>query len=216
MRIKEESEDYRYFQEPDLLPLFIDDEWRARALESQPELPAERRTRYRNLGADARTAAALADAADLALLFEAAVAGGADARVVGLWLTGEVVAYLRRGDREIRDTALEADHLVELQTMVDAGTLSATAAKEVLVAVLDGEGSPEDVAAAHDLVQISDEGAIETEVDAVIAANGDAFEKLRGGDMKPIGFLVGQVMRATGGRADPRLVQELLRRKAAE
>ena len=99
--------------------------------------------------------------------------------------------------------------------MVDAGTLSATAAKEELVAVLDGEGSPEDIAAAHDLVQISDEGAIEAEVDAVIAANTDAFEKLRGGDMKPIGFLVGQVMRATGGKADPRLVQELLRRKAA-
>ena len=215
MRIKEESEDYRYFQEPDLLPLFIDDEWRARALESQPELPAERRTRYRSLGADARTAAALADAADLALLFEAAVAGGGDARAISLWLTGEVVAYLRREDREIRDTALEADHLVELQTMVDAGTLSATAAKQVLVAVLDGEGSPEDIATAHDLVQISDEGTIEAEVDAVIAANGDAFEKLRGGDMKPIGFLVGQVMRATGGKADPRLVQELLRRKAA-
>ena len=82
--------------------------------------------------------------------------------------------------------------------------------------MLAGEGSPARVATARDLVQISDEGAIETEVDAVIAANGDAFEKLRGGDMKPIGFLVGQVMRATGGKADPRVVQELLRDKASE
>jgi aspartyl-tRNA(Asn)/glutamyl-tRNA(Gln) amidotransferase subunit B len=216
MRVKEESEDYRYFQEPDLLPLSIDDAWRTRARESQPELPAEQRARYRALGADERTAAALVDASDLAVLFEAAVAGGGDARAVGLWLTGEVVAYLRREEREIGDTGLTAGALVELQAMVDGRELSATAAKEVLIGVLNAEGSPAEVAAARDLVQISDHGAIETEVDAVIAANGDAFEKLRGGDMKPIGFLVGQVMRATGGKADPRIVQELLRRKASE
>lgn len=216
MRVKEESEDYRYFQEPDLLPLSIDDEWRTRARESQPELPAEQRARYRSLGADERTAAALGDAPDLAVLFEEAVSGGGDARAVGLWLTGEVVAYLRREEREIGDTELTAGALVELQAMVDGGELSATAAKEVLIGVLNAEGSPAEVAAARDLVQISDQGAIETEVDAVIAANGDAFEKLRGGDMKPIGFLVGQVMRSTGGKADPRIVQELLRSKASE
>jgi len=216
MRQKEESEDYRYFQEPDLLPLAIDDEWRSRARDAQPVLPAERRSRYRAHGADDRTAEALVDAPDLAEIFDEAVAAGADGRAIGLWLTGEVVAYLRREEREIGETALTAEALVELQGMVDDGSLSNTAAKEVLGGVLGGEGGPHEVAAARDLLQITDESVIEAEVNAVIAANTDAFDKLRGGDMKPIGFLVGQVMRATGGKADPRIVQDLLRRKASE
>ena len=98
--------------------------------------------------------------------------------------------------------------------MVSDGRLSATAAKEVLIAVMDGEGSPIAVADARDLVQVSDEAEIEREVDAVIVQHPDAFATIESGDMKPFGFLVGQVMRATGGRADPNVVQELLRRKA--
>ena len=215
MRKKEESEDYRYFQEPDLLPLYIDGPWRDRVHEALPELPAAVRARYEASGTDARTAILLVDAPDLALLFDEAVSAGADARTVGLWLTGEVVAILRQHDQKIEDASLEADHLVELAGMVDGGELSATAAKEVLAGVVAGEGSAREVAAHRDLMQLTDTSAIEVAVEEAIAANPDAFAKLSGGDMKPIGFLVGQVMRATGGRADPKLVQSLLREKSS-
>jgi len=215
-RTKEESEDYRYFQDPDLLPLHIDAAWRERVHARRPELPAEKRARYASIGADPRTAELLADADDLAALFEDAIAAGADARSVGIWLTGEVVAYLRREDVTVGDTALSAEALAELAAMTAAGDLSATAAKEVLGGVLAGEGSPRGVAEERDLLQISDEGAIEIEVMAVLDQHPDAIAKIAGGDPKPIGFLVGQVMRATGGKADPRLVQELIRRKTGE
>ena len=214
-RTKEESEDYRYFQDPDLLPLSIDDAWRARVAARRPELPAGKRDRYAGLGADRRTAELLVDAGDLAGLFEDAVAEGADPRNVGIWLTGEVVRYLRSESVDVAETGLTAASLVELAAMVGDADLSATAAKDVLAAVLAGEGEPRDVAEARDLLQISDASALEAEVAAVLDQHPEALEKIRSGDAKPIGFLVGQVMRATGGRADPRMVQDLIRRTAS-
>ena len=215
MRSKEESEDYRYFQEPDLLPLHIDETWRQAIRSQRPTLPAEKRAGYVELGAGDATAALLADSEDLGRLFSAAVAGGADARSVGNWLTGEVVAYLRSEDTTIDQTGLAPEHLAELAAMTSNGALSSTAAKEVLRGVLAGEGSPQTVAEERDLVQISDVTAIEDAVDTVLAENGDAVAKIRDGDTKPIGFLVGQVMKETGGKADPKIVQELVRSKAA-
>ncbi|GMQ85916.1 MAG: Asp-tRNA(Asn)/Glu-tRNA(Gln) amidotransferase subunit GatB [Acidimicrobiia bacterium] len=214
MRSKEESEDYRYFQEPDLLPLHIDEAWRRRVQARRPELPAKKRARYRELGADAAVAALLVDSPDLATLFEEAVAAGAEPRPVGIWLSGEVVAYLRREQTTIGDTGLRSGDLVELAAMTAGGDLSSTAAKEVLGAVLAGEGNAQAVAEARDLFQISDVSAIETVVDGVLAANTEAVAKIQGGDSKPVGFLVGQVMRATGGKADPKVVHELIRAKA--
>jgi aspartyl-tRNA(Asn)/glutamyl-tRNA(Gln) amidotransferase subunit B len=211
MRSKEESEDYRYFQEPDLLPLEVDAVWRDRVEASLPELPAVRTARYAAAGVDAATASQLVDDPELFGLFDEAVTAGADARTTANWLTGEVVAHLRRTETAVADSGLVAEDLVELEEMVAAGTVSATAAKDVLGGVLDGEGRPQAVAEARDLLQISDTGVIESEVDAVLAANPDAVAKMRDGDMKPIGFLVGQVMKATGGKADPRMVSELLR-----
>ena len=213
MRSKEESEDYRYFQEPDLVPLHVDDEWRRRVFSSLPELPSARRHRIADAGVDRQTAATMVEAGDLADLFDAAVALGADAKLVGNWLTGEVVAYLRRNDVALGKTALAPDHLSELAAMVGEGQLSSTAAKDVLGYVLAGEGTPAAVAAARDLSQISDESALETEVEKVLAANADVLERLQAGDMKPIGFLVGQVMRATGGKADPKQVASMIRSK---
>jgi aspartyl-tRNA(Asn)/glutamyl-tRNA(Gln) amidotransferase subunit B len=215
MRSKEESEDYRYFQEPDLLPLHIDEAWRNTVRSRRPELPAARRARYRELGADTATAALLVDSSALAALYEEAIAAGADPRTIGNWLTIEVVSYLRSRDTTIDQTGLRASDLAELAAMTAEGKLSSTAAKRVLGAVLAGEGSPQAVAEALDLLQISDASAIEAAVDAVLADNGDALDKIRGGDLKPIGFLVGQVMKATGGKADPKMVQELVRSKAS-
>jgi len=214
MRSKEESEDYRYFQEPDLAPLEVDDAWRTRIVDSLPELPSIRRARYRDLGIDAINAGMLADDGELAALFDAAVVGGADPVSTSNWLTGEVIAYVRRNNTTVGATALESGHLVELGAMIADGDLSTTAAKDVLGGVLAGEGDPRAVAEARDLLQMSDLGLIEEAVDAVLAEHGEALDRMRAGDMKPVGFLVGQVMRATGGKADPKAVSNLLRAKA--
>ena len=214
MRSKEESEDYRYFQEPDLVPLRVDDEWRQRVFAALPELPAARRRRLAETGVGRQAAATMVEAGDLADLFDEAVEQGADAKLVANWLTGEVVAYLRRNEVDLADTSLDPSHLRDLAAMVAEAKLSSTAAKDVLGFVLAGEGSPSEVAATRDLIQISDEGALEDEVDNILAANPDVLERLRSGDMKPIGFLVGQVMKATRGKADPKVVSELIRSKA--
>jgi aspartyl-tRNA(Asn)/glutamyl-tRNA(Gln) amidotransferase subunit B len=215
MRSKEESEDYRYFQEPDLLPVTVDAGWRDQVVASLPELPGQRRVRLLRAGLDEGTAGLLVDAADLADLYDDAIAAGADPRSTGNWLTGEVVAYLRREDTDLAGTALSATHLAELSAMVGDGRLSATAAKEVLAGVMAGEGSPGEVARRRDLLQVSDTAVLEAEVDAVLAANEEALARMRDGDMKPVGFLVGQVMKATGGKADPKAVSEIIRRRVA-
>jgi aspartyl-tRNA(Asn)/glutamyl-tRNA(Gln) amidotransferase subunit B len=157
----------------------------------------------------------LVDNDDLSALFDASVDAGAPGRSVGIWLTGEVVAYSRRNEIQIAETPLSAEHIVALIAMVDDGKLSSSAAKEVLVAVLDGEGEPAGIAEAKDLLQVSDTGAIEAAVDQVLSENADAVEKIQAGDMKPFGFLVGQVMRQMGGKADPKVVQQLLRDRTA-
>jgi aspartyl-tRNA(Asn)/glutamyl-tRNA(Gln) amidotransferase subunit B len=214
MRSKEESEDYRYFQEPDLVPMSVDDAMRAEISASLPELPGARRRRYVAVGLDTRSADQIGDDPAASGLFDAVLSAGGDARLAANWLTGEIVAYLRKEERRLDETGITAAHLVDLAAMVERGDVSASAAKEVLQAVLDGEGGPSEVARDRDLLQISDEGVIEEAVSAVLAEHADAVERMRTGDMKPVGFLVGQVMRATGGKADPKLVSELIRRAA--
>ncbi len=136
MRTKEESEDYRYFQDPDLLPLEVTTDWQDEIRSGLPELPAVRRARYAGAGTDAVTAGVLVDNADLGILFEEAVDAGASGRSVGIWLTGEVVAYSRRNEVSVGETPLTAVHLTELTAMVDDGELSSSAAKS-------GQGDPD-------------------------------------------------------------------------
>ncbi len=148
-------------------------------------------------------------------LFEAAVAAGADARAAATWLVGEVTAHLRRLGVAAADTPLAGAHLAELLGLIDGGRLSATAAKEVLAGVLEGEGSPEEVALRRDLIQISDETVLMAAVDEVLAAHPAEVDRLRTGEERLIGFLVGRVMQATGGKADPRRVSEAIRRRTS-
>jgi aspartyl-tRNA(Asn)/glutamyl-tRNA(Gln) amidotransferase subunit B len=155
------------------------------------------------------------DDPNLSVMFTDTMTHNVSGRLVGIWLTGEVIAYLRRNEIALEATGLNAEHLASLATMVDSGELSSSAAKEVLIAVLDGEGSPGEIAEARDLLQVSDTGAIEEAVDAVLADNTDAVEKIRGGDMKPFGFLIGQVMRHMGGKADPKVVRTVLESKTS-
>jgi len=215
MRTKEESEDYRYFQDPDLLPLEVTKEWQDEIRVTIGELPAQARARFRDSGVDAETALILVDDPDLSAMFTDTMTREVSGRLVGIWLTGEVIAYLRRNELALGATGLKADHLASLATMVDSGELSSSAAKEVLIAVLDSEGSPGEIADARDLLQVSDTGAIEEAVDAVLADNADAVEKIRDGDMKPFGFLIGQVMRHMGGKADPKVVRSVLEQRTS-
>jgi aspartyl-tRNA(Asn)/glutamyl-tRNA(Gln) amidotransferase subunit B len=212
MRTKEGSSDYRYFTEPDLVPIEIDERWRDEIRRTLPELPAERRSRYEDAGLEPGLAAILASApAEIRAAHDTAVDAGADPRSAATWMTGEVTAWLRRHDTVIDATPFTGAHLAELLGMISDGTVSASAAKDVLDGVLSGEGRPSEVAETRDLLQMTDTGALEQAVDAVLSEHPDAAERFQGGEEKVVGFLVGQVMRATQGKADPRAVNELIR-----
>ena len=214
-RSKEESSDYRYFPEPDLVPVELDAARLGRLQAALPELPAQRRARYRALGLDDYAARLVVEGEGYGELFEEAVAAGADAQAAANWLVGEVTAHLRRLGVAAADSPLTGAHLAELHGLVEGGRLSATAAKEVLAGVLEGEGSPAQVAVGRDLMQISDETVLATAVDEVLAAHPAEVERLRAGEERLIGFLVGRVMQATGGKADPRRVREAISRRAS-
>ena len=212
-RSKEESSDYRYFSEPDLVPLVVTDEIVSELRAGLPELPAQTRARFEDAGVD-ETSARVLVGGGLGPLFEDAVAAGAVAGEAAKWLTGEITAYLNRENADPSALRLDGPGLAELVGMVDAGDLSSTAAKQVLEGVLSGEGSPRQVAEARDLIQIRDEGALAAAVAAVVAAHPEEMARITQGDNKLIGFLVGKVMKATGGKADPRRVSEMIRESA--
>jgi aspartyl-tRNA(Asn)/glutamyl-tRNA(Gln) amidotransferase subunit B len=213
MRVKEGSSDYRYFTEPDLVPLVFSDEWVAAVRSGLPELPAGRRARYRELGLDPSPAGVLsAMPLFLRQLFDDAVAAGAAPGSAANWVTGEIAAHTKRVEAGELDLPISGVDLAELIAMVDEGTVSATAAKDVLVGVLGGEGRPRQVAESRDLTQVSDRDSLAVVVADVLAANPDAVQNFRrDGEAKVLGFLVGQVMKETRGKADPRLVNEILK-----
>jgi aspartyl-tRNA(Asn)/glutamyl-tRNA(Gln) amidotransferase subunit B len=138
---------------------------------------------------------------------------GAPPQAAANWLTGEVVAWQRRTEADAADVRLDGQSLAELIQMVDEGSVSSSAAKEILDGVLLGEGGPRAVADRRDLLQVSDAGALEEVVASVLAGNPGAVDEFLSGEEKVVGYLVGQVMKATQGKADPRLVNELLRDK---
>ena len=214
MRTKEGSSDYRYFTEPDLVPMYMDPSWVETVRSGLPELPAARRARYVETGLDVDQAGVLSDApAALRAVYDKAVIAGAPAKSAVNWLTGEVTAWMRRTGTDPEAISLTGPQLAELVVLVDEGTISASAAKEVLEGVLSGEGDPRQVAESRDLVQISDTSALNSAVEEALAANPDAVANYRAGETKVVGFLVGQVMRATQGKADPKVVNELLTAK---
>jgi aspartyl-tRNA(Asn)/glutamyl-tRNA(Gln) amidotransferase subunit B len=216
MRIKEGSSDYRYFTEPDLVPMLMDESWVTAVREGLPELPADRLVRYQSQGLEGDLAGVMSAApTPVRSVYENAVDSGADPKSAANWLTGEVTAWLRRNDTDPTDMSLDGAQLTELLAIVDEGVVSSSAAKEVLVGVLEGEGTAREVAESRDLVQISDLSALEAAVDAVLDANPDAADNYRSGEQKVLGFLVGQVMRTTQGKADPKQVNQLLRDKLA-
>ena len=211
MRTKEGSSDYRYFTEPDLVPMVMDSAWNSEVEGSLPELPAARRSRYEDLGLE-HSLAEVMSGAGLAFrgVFEEAVGLGASPKAAANWMTGEVTAWARRQGEALLALPLSGADLAELVEIVEGGVVSASAAKHVLAGVLAGEGMPRAVAERRDLLQISDTASLEQAVDEVVSANPEAVASYRAGEKKALGFLVGQVMRATQGKADPTMVNRLL------
>jgi aspartyl-tRNA(Asn)/glutamyl-tRNA(Gln) amidotransferase subunit B len=190
-------------------------EWVEAVRRGLPELPTRRRARFESQGLDPHLAAVLSDMSPpLRDLYDGAVDSGAPARQTANWVTGEVNAWAKRSDEE-GPIPLTGGQLAELVEMVEDGTVSSSAAKEILDGVLAGEGSPRAVAESRDLTQISDTSALEAAIEEVVAANPEALASSRGGESKALGVLVGQVMRATQGKADPKLVNEILVRRLA-
>jgi aspartyl-tRNA(Asn)/glutamyl-tRNA(Gln) amidotransferase subunit B len=216
-RSKEEANDYRYFPEPDLPPLRPSDAWVAELRSQLPELPAQRRARYTDaLGLSAYDAGVLTADAALASYFDAVVDAGVAPKTAANWITGEFSRLLNqhaaaglRADR----VALRPAGLAELIGEVEAGRVSATNAKAVLATVFESGESPRTVIEREGLGQVSDAGAIGAEIDAVLAEFSSQVTDYRAGKQQLFGFLVGQVMKRTAGRADARLVNDELRRR---
>jgi aspartyl-tRNA(Asn)/glutamyl-tRNA(Gln) amidotransferase subunit B len=211
MRAKETSDDYRYFPEPDLPPLRVDEAWRLEIAAALPELPAARRARYRDAhGLTPYDAAVLVADADAASLFEATLAADAsvEAKPVANWVTGE---YLRLRNAAAEPVTLRPAELAALVRLVSDGSISRGTGKDVLQAHLETGDPVEAIIEARGLRQISDTDALGRIVDEVIAANPGAVEDVRAGKGQAIGFLVGQVMKATRGQANAAVAQAALR-----
>ena len=214
-RSKETSDDYRYFPEPDLLVAELDDEWIASVHASLPELPAAKAVRFADTyGLNPQEIAALVEDHVVAAYFEeAAQVQDADPKQVGNWITGEIFRRLNAEGRSIEDIEVQPDALVELVALVKKGAINQNAAREVFSQLWEQGGSPAEIVAARGLGQISDSSELDQAVAEVIAAHPDAVEKIKGGNHNTVQFLMGQVMRATRGKANPQLVQELLRQQ---
>ncbi|HAC64780.1 MAG TPA: Asp-tRNA(Asn)/Glu-tRNA(Gln) amidotransferase GatCAB subunit B [Cyanothece sp. UBA12306] len=214
MRKKEGSSDYRYFPEPDLPPLEVSPEQLETWKNTLPELPAQKRSRYEaEFGLSAYDARVLTDDRDVANYYEAAVATGADAKLVANWVTQDIAAYLNNNKLAIDEIAIKPNELGELVGLIEKGTISGKIAKEILPELLEKGGSPKELVEKKGMTQISDQGELEKIIDQVIAANPNELEKFRNGKTKLKGFFVGQVMKQTGGRADPKLTNQLVDQK---
>ena len=211
LRSKEEAHDYRYFPEPDLVPIVVDEAMVEAARAELPELPAERAERYeRELGLTADSARQLAFRADLAAYFEQALAGDAEhPQALANWVTGELVA--RVGDADPAASKVEPAALARLVTLLRAKTITPGAAKQVLDALVTHGGDPEAIVAAEGLAAIGGGDELAELVQRALASDPDAVEKLKAGNMKAIGPIVGFVMRETKGRADGGEVTRLVR-----
>jgi aspartyl-tRNA(Asn)/glutamyl-tRNA(Gln) amidotransferase subunit B len=215
MRSKEEAHDYRYFPDPDLLPLVIDDAWVARVQADLPELPDAKRARYRDqLGLPAYDADLLCQDKDVAAYFEQAVALHGDPKAVSNWVMGHLLRELNReGAPALADAPVTPRHLAALLDLIRAGTISANAGKEVFEAMWATGAEPAAIVEEKGLAQISDTSALEAAVEQVLAAHPAEAEAFRSGKTKLMGFFVGKVMQATRGQANPQRVNELVREK---
>jgi aspartyl-tRNA(Asn)/glutamyl-tRNA(Gln) amidotransferase subunit B len=211
MRVKEGSDDYRYFPEPDLPDIYIDDEWKARIRAEIPELPDARFKRYtEELGLPEYDAAVLTVTKEMSDFFDATVNAGADAKQASNWIMGEVSAYLNAEQKELDQVALTPEGLAGMIKLIADGTISSKIAKTVFKELIENGGSAEQIVKDKGLVQISDEGALLKIIAEILDANPQSIDDFKNGKQKAVGFLVGQIMKATKGQANPQMVNKLL------
>jgi aspartyl-tRNA(Asn)/glutamyl-tRNA(Gln) amidotransferase subunit B len=212
MRGKEEAHDYRYFPDPDLIKLKINREWIEEIRSTIPELPDARKARYvSDFGLSEYDAGVITMSKDTSDFFDEAVQTGADPKAVSNWVMGELTGYLNANQIELKDVKVTPQGLGELIKLIDKGTISIKIAKTVFKEMIETGKSPDKIVEEKGLVQISDEGELKRIVDEVIAANPQSVADFKAGKDKAIGFLVGQLMKATKGKANPGVVNELLR-----
>ncbi|MCO1602268.1 Asp-tRNA(Asn)/Glu-tRNA(Gln) amidotransferase subunit GatB [Desulfosporosinus nitroreducens] len=213
LRSKEEAHDYRYFPEPDLAPLVIDREWVERIHKTLPELPEARRARLQVLGLSAYDAGVITQSKALSDFFDAALSSYEDAKTLANWVMGDVTRLLNTNQCSVVDSPISAAQLAELLGLIDKGTISGKIAKSVLEDMYSTGKDAGVIVKEKGLAQISDEGALLGIIDDVISANPQSAEDYRAGKDRAIGFLVGQIMKATKGQANPGLVNKLLKEK---
>ena len=217
LRRKETVTDYRYFPDPDLVLVESPADWVEQLRTTLPELPAAARARLEDVGVPAAQAATIVGSV-LLRWYDDATAAGADPSAAANWLAGEVTGQLSSAGVDPESSGLSGAHVAELVALIDDGTLSNKLAKEVLEGVISSRGDkmPSQIASERGLEQVSDEGELQGIVDQVIADNPDTVATIKGGNDKAIGALVGQVMKATRGQANPKLANELLARTIKE
>lgn len=214
MRTKEDAHDYRYFPDPDLMPIKINSDWVASLKEKMPELPADKRTRYQeDLGLSAYDAGVLVETKELASFFDQTVDRDAPAKAVANWLMGDITFYLKENKKTLEETKLTPENLAEMVQLIENKTISNNIGKKVVVTLMEEGGSAKDAVDKMGLSMINDENEIQTIIESIIASNPKQVEQYKAGKTQVIGFFVGQVMKATKGRAHPQTVNKLIKDK---
>jgi len=213
-RSKESAHDYRYFPEPDLMPIVVDEAWEQRIRKSLPELPLAKKRRFKEqYGLSDYDATVLTSTRAMADYLEAAVQAGADAKKAANWIMGDLQALLTDAKQEIQECKVPPAGLAEMIQLIESGTISGKIGKDVLVEMFASGKGPKAIVEEKGLVQITDEGALVAIVRKVLADNPQQVEQFKAGKDRVIGFLVGQVMKASRGKANPEKVNEILRKE---
>jgi aspartyl-tRNA(Asn)/glutamyl-tRNA(Gln) amidotransferase subunit B len=213
LRSKEDAHDYRYFPDPDLLPLELDEEFIAECRASLPELPDDKRKRYEGHGITPYNASVLTAEVETARWFDALLEAGAEPKQASNWVVAELFGALNRRGESIIDTPISPEEAAELLKLVADGTISGTIAKQVFEIMLESGEPPSKIVEERGLRQTSDTGAIDAEIDQILAANADKVAEYKSGKQQLFGFFVGQTMKAMQGKANPQVVNERLRAK---
>lgn len=211
MRGKEDAHDYRYFPEPDLMPLEISREWVEKIKSEMPELPSQKRARYQEIGLSEYDASVIVEQMGLALFFDKVLELGANPKTAVNFIMGEIAAFLKEDHIEITDTKLTPENLAELIALIEKGTISNNIGKQIIIEMLKDGTKASVIVEKKGLSQISDEGAIKELVQKVVDAHPNEVEAYKNGKTNLLGFFVGQVMKETKGRANPKTVNQLLR-----
>jgi aspartyl-tRNA(Asn)/glutamyl-tRNA(Gln) amidotransferase subunit B len=210
MRGKEDAHDYRYFPEPDLMPLEISREWVQKIKETMPELPAQKRERYQNIGLSEYDANVVVEQMGLALFFDKVLELGVNPKTAINFIMGEITAYLKENHIEITETKLTPENLAELISLIENGTISNNIGKQIIIEMMKDGTKASAIVEKKGLSQITDKSAIKELVEKVVSSHPNEVEAYKNGKTNLLGFFVGQVMKETKGRANPKTVNQLL------